>query len=324
MAPLRRLHRLLLAAVLAVLPACTGPPAPPVADLTGSLDALFAAGGSGRYEQVRAVIVDVAGERRYVHGDPGARGDVGAIATGVVATLIGIAIDEGRIRDVDQPLGELLPASPVLPPGLRAATLRQALTTPEERPAAPADDGVSDGGALDRRTGAGAGSDLASAGPELLPAVLAQATGRPVGEYARDELFGPLAIRTDPASGFAWPVGSGDLVISADDMLALGRLYLGGGRWAGRQVVSSEWVAAATGAQVPTGFASPGYGYRWWVTEADGHHAFAAVGHGGQLIEVVPDLQLVVVVASDVGTAAGAPARAYVELVDAVVAPAVG
>ena len=42
------------------------------------------------------------------------------------------------------------------------------------------------------------------------------------------------------------------------------------------------------------------YGYQWWITTADGHHAFAASGYGAQLIEVVPELDLVVVVAARV------------------------
>jgi CubicO group peptidase (beta-lactamase class C family) len=67
-----------------------------------------------------------------------------------------------------------------------------------------------------------------------------------------------------------------------------------------------------------------GYGYQWWTTTAAGHRAFAAPGFGGQLVEVVPDLQLVVVVRSDVGDNPGAPPEDYVGMVDTVVAPAVG
>jgi CubicO group peptidase (beta-lactamase class C family) len=62
----------------------------------------------------------------------------------------------------------------------------------------------------------------------------------------------------------------------------------------------------------------------WWVTTADGHDAFAAIGWGGQLIEVVPDLDLVVVVSCTI------PER-YVDLnagilqllVNGVIAPAI-
>ena len=42
-----------------------------------------------------------------------------------------------------------------------------------------------------------------------------------------------------------------------------------------------------------------GYGYQWWVTSDHGHPSFVAVGYGGQFIQVIPDLDLVVVITSD-------------------------
>jgi CubicO group peptidase (beta-lactamase class C family) len=42
-----------------------------------------------------------------------------------------------------------------------------------------------------------------------------------------------------------------------------------------------------------------GYGDQWWVTKATGHDSFRALGVGGQLIQVIPDLDLVVVITSD-------------------------
>ena len=41
------------------------------------------------------------------------------------------------------------------------------------------------------------------------------------------------------------------------------------------------------------------YGYQWWVTNESGHDSFRAMGYGGQLIQVIPDLDLVVVITSD-------------------------
>ena len=42
------------------------------------------------------------------------------------------------------------------------------------------------------------------------------------------------------------------------------------------------------------------YGYQWWVTTETGHDSFRAMGFAGQLIQVIPDLDLVVVITSDV------------------------
>ena len=67
------------------------------------------------------------------------------------------------------------------------------------------------------------------------------------------------------------------------------------------------------------------YGYLWWVTTAAGDPAYAAVGHGGQLIEVVPRRGLVVVVGSDVDDSQPASVvdpGTLVTMVSSVIAPA--
>ena len=105
-------------------------------------------------------------------------------------------------------------------------------------------------------------------------------------------------------------------------MVKLGQLWLNGGSWDGTQVVSADWVTASTGAQVATGEPpADHYGYQWWVTEADGHPAYAAVGYAGQLIEVVPALDLVVAVSS-VEEVGNAQAGSYMNIVSTIVAPA--
>jgi CubicO group peptidase (beta-lactamase class C family) len=87
------------------------------------------------------------------------------------------------------------------------------------------------------------------------------------------------------------------------DLAKLGQLYLDGGRWNGRQVVPKDWVKASTTGQVTTqgdsAALAESYGYQWWVTQEKGHAAYAAFGFGGQVVEVVPDLRLVVVMATE-------------------------
>lgn len=108
--------------------------------------------------------------------------------------------------------------------------------------------------------------------------------------------------------------------MTAPDMAKLGELMLNDGRWGDTQVVSAEWVTQSTRTQVSASGVADRYGYQWWVTEADGHPAFAAVGVGGQLIEVVPELDLVVVVSS-IQQPGNAEGDALIEMVSQVVAP---
>jgi CubicO group peptidase (beta-lactamase class C family) len=96
-------------------------------------------------------------------------------------------------------------------------------------------------------------------------------------------------------------LGGGFLKLRPRDMARLGSVYLDEGRWGGRQVVPAEWVREATRAHVdvvgPVS-AARDYGYLWWVTTAGDEPAYFALGFGGQLIEVVPGRDLVVVVST--------------------------
>ena len=313
---------------------------------------------TGGFDQVRAIVVSVHGRpvfERYYHSSAATTGNVFSVTKSVMSMLIGIAIDERKLRGVDQTLAELLPAyAATMPAAVKAVTLRQVLTMTAGLPPDPP--GALPGfvtsgdwvGAILRegtQQPAGQGFAYASAGSHLLSAILRQATGRSTLDYARAKLFTPLGISTVPAAEpvarsesdpaydrarFAWPtdpqgnhVGFSFLKLTARDMDKLGQLWLNQGRWAGRQLVSAARVTESTTSHVDTHSTPEQYGYQCWVTTADGHRAYAAIGYGGQLIEVVPDLDLVVVVAStDAPGAAGA--QVYLDLVSSYIAPAVG
>jgi CubicO group peptidase (beta-lactamase class C family) len=107
-----------------------------------------------------------------------------------------------------------------------------------------------------------------------------------------------VAWPTDPRG---YHTGFSGLQLPARDLAKLGYLYLNGGRWDGAQVVPADYVGASTRAQSrpPPDDPCGGYGYQWWVTSERGHPSFLAVGFGGQFVQVVPDLDLVVVTTSD-------------------------
>jgi CubicO group peptidase (beta-lactamase class C family) len=76
------------------------------------------------------------------------------------------------------------------------------------------------------------------------------------------------------------------------DMARIGLMAARGGAWQGTQIVSTAWLAEGTRAHNREGT----YGYYWWVKDSG---AFLAQGHGGQIIQVAPDLDLVVVISAD-------------------------
>jgi CubicO group peptidase (beta-lactamase class C family) len=376
--------RWLVAVTLALVAACTGSPGGSATDGTrgqggseasttapesgvsaeehvaAAVDTYLEGDLTGASEDVRAVLVTVGGRpvlERYYDSSAEATSGVFSVTKSVMSILVGIALDEGDLGSVEQTLAKLLPEyAATMAPEVAGVTLRQVLTMtaglPQDTagsdplPFETADDWIAAivSGGLVRPPG----EDFAyaSAGSHLLSAILVEATGRSVLDYAREKLFDPLGISTDPAAeplavienlpvyeaaSFAWPVdpqgvhlGHTYLKINAPDMAKIGQLMLDDGRWDGEQIVSTQWVTESTRAQVATSGGSTGdYGYQWWVTTANGLDAFAAVGFGGQLIEVVPDLRLVVVVSNTVPDVPRLTSASFIALVDQLIAPAV-
>jgi CubicO group peptidase (beta-lactamase class C family) len=291
--------------------------------------------------QVRAVLVHHDGEpvvEHYVDSAAEDHWDTRSVTKSVVGTLIGIAIDDGHIEGVQQTLGELLPSRAAeMDDDTAAVTLHQILThtagfEPESAGDAYflAEDWVAQILADRNENGSSDGSaDYSNAGAHLLSAVLTEATGVPVLEYAREKLFEPLGIPTEPAfeptvdfsdeaaaealyeeywdAGFTWPMdpqgvheGACCLKLRTQDLAAIGQLYLDEGEWGGEQVVPAEWVKESTTAHVDiNGAGVVGYGYLWWATEVADQPGFMAYGMGGQVIHVVPDLDLVVAISTE-------------------------
>lgn len=158
-------------------------------------------------------------------------------------------------------------------------------------------------------------------GPDILSEILVRTTGKSVLEYACEHLFAPLGIIVDGSNvifsdketQLAWydakekhgwvadrtgvnTAGWG-LSLSATDMTRLGELYLKGGQWNGRQIVSKEWVRESTIEHSRWEKISLAYGYLWWLIDQK-EHSFAAMGDGGNVIYVNPTREIVIAIAS--------------------------
>lgn len=319
------------------------------------------------HDNLRAVIVQVDGKpvlEQYYDWPVDTYWDIGSATGSILSVLIGIAIGEGDISGPEETLVELLPDhADDMTPDVADTTLRDLLTMTAgfaglDRDRTPAYMAAPDPVGRILRAAPdplGGGFEFSNRGAHVLAAVLAEATDMSVLDYARSRLFEPLGIGTQPAfeemldaenmdefvaAGFAWPVdGSGlhlgwsGLKLRPADLARIGQLLLDGGRWEGEQVVPPDWVRESTTQQVDTTSrrnqenASGEFGYQWWVTRADDEPAYVAWGGGGQLLEVVPSLSLVVVVASEIEYAqpsgTGFSANVLTFLVDHVIAPSV-
>ena len=237
-----------------------------------------------------------------------------SVAKSFVSTLIGIAIDRGLIGGVDDPVTDYLPELAERDSRFAQITLRDLLTMSSglryEESGFPwpwGDDTYTYYG-VDLREVALERAEIERApgrewhynnyNPLLLGLVLERATGTSVSHYLARELWQPLGAASDATwsldsdrSGFE-KLESG-LNATARDYARFGLLYLHGGSWNGKRIVSREWVQAATAPQTPTNYDKP-YGYFWWV---DGARAgrFYAFGNYGQYVYVAPESEVVVV-----------------------------
>jgi CubicO group peptidase (beta-lactamase class C family) len=300
------------------------------------------------HPEVRSVLVVRHGYlvyERYWQGMTASdSNDVQSVTKSVVSALVGIALGEGKLKGLDQTVGELLARHlpPDADPRLARVTLEQLLTMTSglagDDPSLGGDPHISQrqGASRDwirhilgRRLATNPGTSFAysSATSQLLSAVVADATGQSTLAFARARLFGPLGIASAkaPAPVFvahpspaavkayerapvAWPtdpqgyqLGFSLLKLPSRDLAKFGYLYLNGGRWDATQVIPAGYVAASTRPHSTPPPDGPGesYGYQWWVSSQAGHPSYLAHGRDGQLIEVVPDLDLVVVITSD-------------------------
>lgn len=310
--------------------------ADPVASAVGNDFAHYST--DGQISAILVTVAGRVRFERYYGSTAATTENVFSVTKSVTSTLIGFAIADGKLR-LDERLPQMLPQyAAEMSAAERTVTLRELLTmtggfgdTWDET------DDYSDRPDWVRymltRHDRPPGEQFhySDYDAHLLAPILVRATGVPVLDYARARLFDPLGIPTAswqplvantagiPAyqrAGFAWPTDpqgyattEANLKIRPRDMAAFGQLFVQGGRWNGKQLVPVDWVRRATSSQAGPAFAvfhnfgafqPTGYGFLWWTTRVGQVQAFFALGFGGQLVEVVPDRQLVIVISTNV------------------------
>lgn len=134
--------------------------------------------------------------------------------------------------------------------------------------------------------------------------ILNRACGQRLKAFGEEHLFSIIDVEAGEW-GTDWDGhnnGCGDLRFTARDAARFGQLYLDGGLYKGQQVVPADWVRDSLTSYSEHAwdnigdFHDIGYGYHWWAAKVGAHPVNFAWGHGGQLIVLVQDLNMVVVV----------------------------
>jgi CubicO group peptidase (beta-lactamase class C family) len=255
-------------------------------------------------EQLHSLIVLQNGEVQIAERLRGPALDqpanIKSVSKTIVATLTGIAIDNGVIADVTATIANL--AADITVEDL--VTLRAGL----ERTSGPnygqwvsSPNWVAN--ALGRPIIAEPGTTMlySTGSTHILGAVLARATGKTLLTLAREWLGAPLSIDipawTRDRQGFY--LGGNEMALSPRAMARFGDMIRQGGTWNGTRVVSQSWINRSFVPVTRSPWSGLGYGYGWFIGKASGHAYALARGYGGQIIAVVPDLALSIAITSD-------------------------
>ncbi len=238
-----------------------------------------------------------------------------SMAKSIVGLLIGVAIDEGKIKSIDQPVGDYIPE---FKEGDKSKiTIRHLLMmssgldwnegyaslTSQVTEAYYGSDLYKQMTHLKVATPPGKEWSYKSCDPELLAIILTKATGVPLAEYASEKIWKPVGA-THTAQ---WSLDHKDglekayccFYSNARDFARFGKLALNYGKWNDKQIVDSAYVSLITH---PNGLIDPEtnqpvkvYGYQWWTDNFLNHRVFYMRGILGQYVIVVPDMKLIIV-----------------------------
>ena len=246
-----------------------------------------------------------------------------SVAKSFISALVGIAIGEGAIASINDPISTYIAVEPGS--AYDGATIRDVLQMssggrwnedyhdPESDifrlSAAYAGVGTFDNfiASCVRERAPGTVCRYNSADTQALGTLITRATGRSVASYMHQKLLEPLGL-TSPSHWLTDPTGREaaymGLNMTARDFARLGELYRNGGVWNGRQIVPRDYVAASiqpSGPHTQPGQVwvsdhqwELGYGYQWWVPAVDPGE-FSAIGVYNQLIYVHPGSGTVIV-----------------------------
>jgi CubicO group peptidase (beta-lactamase class C family) len=301
--------------ILTVALACLVIPVPAAADgvVAESIfdDALVAA---GEMRRLRSLLISRGGEllvEEYFNGmTPNRTANVKSVSKSVMSALIGIAIDQGHLDGLDQPISDFYGDRLQADPARGKITIGNLLSMQAGLETTSfynygawvlSDDWVEF--ALNRPFRAQPGTRMlySTGNTHLLSDILTRATGRSTLSFAQETLGRPLGIRVQPWTQAPDGVyfGGNNMEFTPRQMLAIGELYMNGGRANGRQVIPEDWIDTSLTPVVRSSRDTERqYGYGWWMRDMAGLPTVYAWGYGGQFILLVRELDLVVVTTS--------------------------
>ena len=244
------------------------------------------------------------------------------------SALLGIAIDQGLIEGVNQPLSDFFPEFPWLAQGEKSSLSVEHMITMSAGlewdqttyPILDPRNDIHNIQAADNPWDWYLSKPLVTTPGEVflysegcinvVGEVIERASGMSLDNFSGQFLFGPLGIEDFSWARVwghpDWVWASGDLQLRPRDMAKFGKLYLQGGIWEGNRIVSQGWIEASSspyhvfdGSEIESYWndrnGAVGYGFAWWLKSDDyGPGAYDAWGWGDQHVTVLPAHDIVV------------------------------
>ena len=258
-----------------------------------------------------------------------------SVTKSITSLLIGIAIDQGLIKSIEQHVLDFFPDYKIKrgEKTIQKVTVKHLLTMtapykykyePWVKVCSSDDWTVAALDLLGGRAGINGEFRYTTLGIHILTGIISKTSGMTTVDFANQYLFEPLGAKqhknylaetaeehkefttSKEPKGNIWfcdPQGVGaagfGLCFSADDMAKIGLLCLNKGLYNEKQIVSSEWIKESTKVRYKCdeNFQNMGYGYMWWIID-EKKNIYAAIGNSGNVIYVNPTENIVITVAA--------------------------
>lgn len=270
----------------------------------------------------------------YSGNPPGSNGDyiqydsetdhfLASVSKTVTSVIFGIAVKEGFITNIDEKIINIFPQYSDILTGEKAdITIRHLLTMSSglawDETSSPYGDPTNDVTQLFTSddpvkyilsrtllTTPGESFLYNSGGTNVLGAIIGKYTGMSLLDFGNIYLFDPIDVK-----GGMWQKMGGDLFFASGglflrprELAKLGFMFINGGYWKEKQLVTDEWILDSTSEHILTNGRTlrmaHAYGYQWWMMDFHANNitypCFFAAGWGDQYMFIFPDQNLIVV-----------------------------
>jgi CubicO group peptidase (beta-lactamase class C family) len=291
-------------------------------------DSVYLPSGVLKYLNIHSILIVKDGrlvfEEYFYYHNRDHRHNTASVTKSFTSLLVGLALEQGVLGGLD---GKILPYFPEYLPLQHQderkesitiedlLTMRHGLTCDDWDPASPTyykgdfdtnqSDRIEATLNLPMEAPPGRRYSYCTASIVVLGAILARASGMGIPEFADQYLFEPLGIDSVVWASVpgGWIDTGGSVEMRPRDMAKVGLMMLQSGNWHGEQIIPEDWVRQSTQEHVSLPRSQTwgnGYGYLWWLSDVPitgvAVHSFTALGAGGQVISVYPDLDMVIVI----------------------------